>query len=163
MATRKQRAAHGLTEDAVIFEEHREAFNDLFSTFLNHLLPVGPLETALVHQIVMAQWRLARCRKLETGFFSLSYDDHRPDLEADHPDFDPKRHWPTSSAAAPRPSTPSAATRARTERAFFRALHELQRLQAARERPTPAPGQNKFCRTKPIQPQPLAAKRLTAQ
>jgi hypothetical protein len=166
MATRKQRAAnrrnaqlstgpktpegkaavrlnalkHGLTvEDAVIFEEDREAFNDLFNTLLDDLLPVGPLETAFVHQIVMAQWRLARCRKLETGIFALSYDDDRQDLEAGHPGFDPNE----ALAFLFRRNTETLATlsryEARAERALYRALHELQRLQAARRQPDPPP------------------------
>jgi hypothetical protein len=79
MATRKQRAAnrrnaqlstgpvtpegkaavrlnalkHGLTaENATIFDEDEQAFNELRDTFLDQFHPDGPLETALVHQIV---------------------------------------------------------------------------------------------------------------
>ncbi len=170
MATRKQRAAnrrnaqlstgpktpdgkaavrlnalkHGLTaENAVIDGEDEEAFNELLNTFLDDLQPAGPLETALVHQIVMAQWRLARCRAIETGFFNLRLVDHKPDLEADYNNliFEDKLAHVFRRDACPTPSVLETLGRyeARVERAFYRALHELQRLQAARPQPDPPP------------------------
>jgi hypothetical protein len=164
MATRKQRAAnrrnaqlstgpktpegkaavrlnalrHGLTaENAVIDGEDEEAFDELLNTFLDDLQPAGPLETALVHQVVMAQWRLARCRAIETGFFNLGLIDHKQDLEADYNnliDVDKLAHV-FRRDACPTPSVLETLARyeARIERAFYRALHELQRLQAVRK------------------------------
>jgi hypothetical protein len=195
MATRKQRAAnrrnaqlstgprtpegkaavrlnalkHGLTtEDAVIFEEHQEAFNDLFNSFLDDLQPAGPLETALVHQIVTAQWRLARCRKLETGLFDLGIDDDRQNLEAGYPDFNANQ----ALAFVFRRNAETLATlgryEARIERAFYRALHELQRLQTERPQPDPPPPvkTNSVEQTQPApetQPNPLPQNGLTPQ
>jgi hypothetical protein len=63
---------HGLTaEHAVIPGEDLGVFNETLRASLDHLQPVGPLETLLVQQIVMASWRLARLRTLETGLFRL--------------------------------------------------------------------------------------------
>jgi len=166
MATRKQRAAnranaqkstgpktpegkaavrlnalkHGLTaETAVIPGEEDGDFNQLCATFLDHFQPDGPLETALVHQIVMAQWRIARCRGIETGLFKLRFLDHEEDIKEDYDYLTPT----TRLGYVFRKNTDTLATlsryEARIERAFFRALHELQRLQAARQPSEPPP------------------------
>jgi len=178
MATRKQRAAnrrnaqlstgpktpegkaavrlnalkHGLTaEDAVIFDEHKEAFNELFNTFLDRLLPADPLETALVHQIVMAQWRLVRCRGLETGFFELRLIDFESDPEPEYTGLN--NHQKLARIfhrdACPTPSVLDTLARyeARIERAFFRDLHELHRLQAARRSSVTSPRSAAFTRS----------------
>ena len=129
---------HGLTSDnAVIEGEDEEAFDELLNTFLDDLQPASPVETALVHQVVMAQWRLARCRALETGFFNLRLVDHKRDLEADYTNliFEDKLAHVFRRDACPPPSVLDTLGRyeARIERAFYRALHELQRIQAARK------------------------------
>jgi hypothetical protein len=137
-AVRLNALKHGLTaENAVIDGEDEEAFDELLNTFLDDLQPAGPLETALVHQVVMAQWRLARCRAIETGFFNLGLIDHKPDLEADYNgliDADKLAHV-FRRDACPTPSVLETLARyeARIERAFYRALHELQRLPAVRK------------------------------
>jgi hypothetical protein len=143
-AVRLNALKHGLcAEDAVVFGEDEEAFDDLRDSFLDHLQPVGPLEAALVRQIVTAQWRLARCRKLETGFFELGLIDHKDDLELDYNGLTSKDKLAHvfRRDACPTPSVLGALSRyeVRIERAFFRALHELQGLQAARQHPDPPP------------------------
>ena len=186
MATRKQRAAnrrnaqlstgpitpegkaavrlnalkHGLTaEDAVIFGEDEEAFNDLRDSFLDHLQPVGPLEAALVRQIITAQWRLARCRKLETGFFELGLIDHKENLEVDYNGLTNKDKLAHvfRRDACPTPSVLGTLSRyeVRIERAFYRALHELQRLQAARQCPdSPPPAKTNSAEQSQSSPEP---------
>jgi hypothetical protein len=167
MATRKQRAAnranaqkstgpispegkaavrlnalkHGLAaESAVIFEEDMDAFHVLLDAFLGQLHPDGPLETALVEQIVTAQWRLARCRGIETGLFELRLVDYEEDLDGKEYG-NLKCHHKLAHVFHKNTDTLSTLSRyeARIERSFFRALHELQRLQAAREQPDPPP------------------------
>ena len=84
-AVRLNALKHGLTaENAVITGEDVEAFEELRDTFLDQFQPATPLETALVHQIVMAQWRLVRCRNIETGYFELSINDQQDELEIDY-------------------------------------------------------------------------------
>jgi hypothetical protein len=155
-AVRLNALKHGLcAEDAVIFHEDAEAFKDLLHTFLDHFRPVGPLETALVHQIVTAQWRLARCRKIETGIFELSFEDDRGDLEANHPGFNATERL----GYLFRGNTETLATlsryEARTERSFYRALHELQRLQAARPHPVKTDSADQTQPAPETQPNPL--------
>jgi hypothetical protein len=184
MATRKQRAAnrrnaklstgpktpegkaavrlnalkHGLTtENTVIFTGDEEAFNNLRDSLLDHLQPADPLETALAHQIVMAQWRLTRCRKLETGLFELSFVDHEQDFDEKYTGLNLNEQM----AYLYRKSTDTLATlsryEARIERSFFRALHELQRLQAARQPSDPPPPPAKTVFTEPTQIAPKPA------
>jgi hypothetical protein len=166
MATRKQRAAnrrnaqlstgpktpegkaavrlnalkHGLTaETAVINGETEEDFDAFLTAFLELSQPAGPLETALVHQIVMAQWQLARCRGIETGLFELGLFD----LQDDEKKLFDFYNQPQKLAHVFRGYADTLSVfgryHARIERSFFRALHELQRLQAARRQPDPPP------------------------
>jgi hypothetical protein len=166
MATRKQRAAnrrnaqfstgpvtpegkaavrlnalqHGFTsENATIFDEDEDAFDELRNTFLDHLQPAGPLETGLVHQIVMAQWRLARLRRLETGLFNLAFADHEDDIKEEYTKLTPRGRLAYVFRRNTDPLSTFGRYEARIERAFYRALHELQRLQAARQQPDPPP------------------------
>jgi hypothetical protein len=183
MATRKQRAAnrrnaqlstgpkspegkaavrlnalkHGLTaENAVINGEDQVDFDELRTAFLEQFQPAGPLETALVQQVVMAQWRLTRCRGIETGLFELCLFDLQDDNEARF-DF---YNQPQKLAHAFRGKIDTLSTlsryEARIERAFYRALHELQRLQAARQPadPPPAPAKTNSAEPTQIAPEP---------
>jgi hypothetical protein len=189
MATRKQRAAnrrnaklstgpkspegkaavrlnalkHGLTaEGTVIFVEDEEAFNELRDTFLDQLHPDGPLETALVHQIVVTQWRLGRLRGIETGFFDLRLVDYEDELDGEEYGNLSAHH---KLAYIFRRNTEDLTLlgryEARIERAFYRALHELQRLQAARQpSDPPPPAKTIFAEQTQIAPEP-APKRIT--
>ena len=171
MATRKQRAAnrrnaqlstgprtpegkaavrlnalkHGLTaENAVISLEDQEAFDELLSSFLDDLQPSGPLETALVHQAVMAQWRLVRCRGIETGFFELGVSNHQDTFEERQISHSQPQKLAFVFRWDPDPFVTLSRYEARIERSFYRALHELQHLQADRktnsvEQTQPAP------------------------
>jgi hypothetical protein len=122
-ASRLNALKHGLVaEDAVVPVEDERAFNELRNSILDHLQPVGPLETTLVHQIAVAQRRLAVCRKLETGYFRVRLDDAEK----------PAHIFCRGAGIAPKAFDTLSRYQTRIERAFFRDLHELQRLQAAR-------------------------------
>ena len=158
-AVRLNALQHGFTsENATIFDEDDDAFDELRNTFLDHLQPAGPLETALVHQIVMAQWRLARLRRLETGLFNLAFADSEDDIKKT---YDNKLTPRGRIAYVFRNNTDPLATfsryEARIERSFYRALRELQRLQAARQPSDPPPPHAKTISAEPTQIAPEPA------
>ena len=139
-AVRLNALKHGLTaESAVIYGEEEADLEELRIAFLEQLQPAGPLETALVHQIVMAQWQLARLRSIETGLLELGL----LDLHDDDKELFDYYNQPQKLAHVFHSNADTLATfgryQARTERSFYRALHELQRLQADRRRPDPPP------------------------
>lgn len=124
---------HGLTaQEAVLSGEDKDEFEATRQSFEDELKPVGPLQTFLVEQIVMAAWRLSRIRTLETGLFQLRLADDAKDIERDYENLSHRARL----AYAFRRDIHGYNTlahlgryEARAERSFYRALHELQRLQ----------------------------------
>jgi len=52
---------HGLTaQTAVLANENREHFDEMLEAFQAEYHPARPTEDLLVHQMIMAAWRLAR-------------------------------------------------------------------------------------------------------
>ena len=127
---------HGLTaEQAVIPGEDPDAFDESVRSFFDHLQPVGPLETQLVEQIAMASWRLSRLRALETGLFTLRLIDEEKWIDEHYTGLttqDRLAYVFQDDCGRRDAFTNLARYETRVERAFYRALHELQRLQAAR-------------------------------
>ena len=134
---------HGLTaEHAVLGSEDAELFNQTLQTFLDQLQPVGPVENLLVQQIVMASWRLTRLRDMETALFEMRLSDEKDTLDEDYRDLTSAHRlaYVFYNDCNNRDSfTTLARYETRVERAFYRALHELQRLQAARRTPPDQP------------------------
>ena len=148
--------SHGLTAElACINGEDMDEFDETRQSFEDELKPVGPVQTLLVQRIVMAAWRLDRLRLMEGGVFQLrSYEDAR-------------RSTGSTRTCPPRTRLASVFLRdvrgpnalallgryeARIERSFYRALHELQRLQSGPE--------NKMAKQSQIPPEPLPQKDL---
>lgn len=112
---------------AVTKDEDAGALEALREAFASELAPAGPLEGALVERMVSAVWRLRRVQGAEVGLF---------DIDAVY-DFDSRATGAGQRAA--RTFTMSRDTFAvlsryevALERSLYGALHELQRLQAAR-------------------------------
>jgi hypothetical protein len=147
---------HGLTaEQAVIPGEDPELFDQSLRSFFDHLQPVGPLETQLVEQIAMASWRLSRLRALETGLFTLRLIDEEKWIDEHYTGLTTQDRlaYVFQDGCGRRDAfTNLARYETRVERAFYRALHELQRLQAARaDSPAPSPPAPTQCgETNPI-------------
>jgi len=126
---------HGLTAQQVCLSgEDQEEFEASRQAFEDELKPVGPLQTFLVQQIVMAAWRLSRLRTLEAGLFQLRSINDKQDLETDYTNNLSQRvrlayHFRRDIAGQ---NTVNMLGRyeTRVERSFYRALHELQRFQA---------------------------------
>ena len=120
---------HGLlSREAVIEGESEAELVDLGKRLRRQLTPTGELELLLVDRIVSTAWRLRRVISLETMLF----DTERGDSSAYY------------SALAYKGDREKLQLLSRyeltLERSLFRALHELQRLQAERQgQPVPPP------------------------
>jgi hypothetical protein len=135
-AVRSNALRHGLTAKiAVLDNENPAHFQEMLDAFHAEHQPVGPTEDLLVHQMVMAAWRLQRLRAVETGLFNLRMRVLKLEMQNEFSLIEEtERH-----AYVFRDDTRNADAIAnlsryetRIERSFYRALHELQHLQATR-------------------------------
>ena len=137
-AVRLNALRHGLTAQHAVVETERKAeFQEIQQSFEDHYQPVGPSETLFVQQMVMAAWRLGRLRGMETGLFNRLLHEEEGDLRRLN---NPTRHDQHAfvfvrDAREVGAFTTLARYETRSERSFYRALHELERLQAARRTP----------------------------
>lgn len=123
-ASSKNSLKHGLLSRSVLLpDEDAEAFAQLGERLMAALNPVGELELVLVDRIIGLVWRLRRLGKIEAGILSDRYYDAVQTLED---------AFMRDSANA---NALSKLSRYETsmERSLYKALHELQRLQAARQ------------------------------
>ena len=131
-ASRLNALKHGLTaRHAVITGEDTEDFEQMLQALLDHLQPVGPVETLLVQQIVMASWRLARLRNLETGLFKLRLLEEEPNIDREYERLIPQARLAFTfyhDCNGRDSFTTLARYETRVERALYRALHELHAL-----------------------------------
>ena len=112
---------HGLlSREAVIEGESEAELVDLGKCLRRQLTPTGELELLLVDRIVAAAWRLRRAIALETMLF----DTERGDSSA---------YYGTLAYKGDRDKLQLLSRYEVTlERGLYKALHELQRLQAER-------------------------------
>ena len=112
---------HGLlSQDVLSFGEDRAALRDLSERLQKELEPVGELEDMLVDRIVAAYWRLRRVGRVEADIFArLSAVSNSLGGAFMH-----DSHHANAFSKLSRYETP-------IEKSLYKALHELQRLQAA--------------------------------
>jgi hypothetical protein len=118
---------HGLVSEEILPAEDEEALRELTEGLRAELQPVGELEGLLVDRITSLLWRLRRLARVEAGvFLQESYGDVR-DSDASTLGLAFIRDGNGANAF-------SKLSRYETtmERGFYKALHELQRLQANR-------------------------------
>ena len=117
-----------LSREAVIEGESEAELVDLGKRLRRQLAPVGELELLLVDRIVAAAWRLRRAIALETMLF----DTERGDSSAYYGALAYKNDQNKLQLLSRYELT--------LERSLYKALHELQRLQAERQgMPVPPP------------------------
>ena len=123
---------HGLTAlNACINGEDLDEFDATRQSFENELKPVGPVQTLLVQQIVMAAWRLGRLRLIEGGLFQLRAIDDAKNIERDYQNLPARTRLAylfLRDVRGPNALTILGRYEGRVERSFYRALKELQRL-----------------------------------
>jgi hypothetical protein len=118
---------HGLVSEEILPAEDEEALRELTEGLRAELQPVGELEGLLVDRITSLLWRLRRLARVEAGvFLQESYGDVR-DSDASTLGLAFIRDGNGANAF-------SKLSRYETtmERGLYKALHELQRLQANR-------------------------------
>ena len=120
---------HGiLSRQAVIQGESEAELAELGKRLRGQLAPMGELELLLADRIISTAWRLRRAIALET----LLFDTERGDSSAYHGALAYKSDRDKLQLLSRYELT--------LERSLFRALHELQRLQAERcGMPVPPP------------------------
>jgi hypothetical protein len=130
---------HGLTADVLLLPgEERQAYEIHADEIANALQPVGAFEQRLAARIVNLLWRLNRAERVETGLFAQprwlkEYQEGRSPTECLTLAFMREAGYGDTFSRLSR-------YEARLERAFYRTLHELQRLQADRQgHAVPAP------------------------
>ena len=145
-AVRLNGVKHGLTAATLILPGEEESdFDSLLAGFESEHHPSTPTEEALVRQMTMAQWRLRRLYNVEAAFFTLRLVDLNEEIEDDYDN----KLTPIEQLALVahndrgKSSTLDNLSRleARLERSFYKALHELQKMQkqSQSQNRTPAP------------------------
>jgi hypothetical protein len=136
-ASAKNALQHGLlSSDAVLFSESAEDYAEFTENLCVELKPVGELEGALVGRIGGLFWRLKRIGKLEAGILEWR-DARESSLGSLGLDLSLKGEAYTRAADV---LVKLSRYETSIERSLYKALHELQRLQAARNgEPVPAP------------------------
>ena len=129
----KNALRHGiLSQEVVLKDENKASLVEFSERIWSELQPVGEVEALLVDRIVASAWRLKRLIRVEVGIFCRGMSDilsERGDLglafirDGNGPDAFTKLSRYESSI----------------ERSMYRALHELQRLQAQRAGQTVMP------------------------
>ncbi len=131
---------HGLlSEDILLSSEDVEDLEELSELLWDELQPVGELENHLVERIIAARWRLYRLGRVEAGIFDWEISEaQREASEYVGSGFNSTNVIGKLGLTFIRDSDGANAfsklARYETtiERSLYRALHELQRLQAAR-------------------------------
>src|SRR6202795_4426635 len=135
-AVRMNALKHGLTAAEIILPtvEEKIDFEQFRAAFEEECQPVGAIEQVLVEDLVAARWRLNRIRKMEPGFFALRREVLKDGL-TEFSTLDPQAQLALIVLDDARDTdTYGKMSRyeARFERSFYKALKELQRLQALR-------------------------------
>ena len=134
-ASRMNAVGHGLTAETIILpDEHAEDFYAFAEDLRTDLGPVGALEAVLADRIVTAAWRLRRVLRVEAGVFAFGLHSPLNGLGI------LGGETTTLGLAFIRAGNNSADAFSKLcryetalERGLTSALHELQRLQAARD------------------------------
>ena len=128
---------HGLLSQTVLLPgEDAETLKKLGESLRAELQPVGDLEGMFVDRIIAAHWRLRRLGQVEAGIFTYKYygtlsENNKMEgmREADATSLG---HAFLRDANQANAFSKLSRYEASIERSLYKALHELQRLQAAR-------------------------------
>ena len=114
---------HGLTSKQVVLpHESQEEFEELLAAHRKEYAPASLTEQDLLHELVIAKWRLARARRVESEYFVQVFESESSDAalagliaSEDGKGFQKIQRYVTAA-----------------DRAWRRALKDLQQTQSAR-------------------------------
>lgn len=122
---------HGLlTKEVLLKEDDPKLLEELAEGITSILLPVGRMEEILVDRIISSTWRLRRAIQVERGTMQWfkDYDDDFPSFGSGGDGEMKKLKEMVDNGAIER----TIRYENSIERSLFKALHELERLQARR-------------------------------
>jgi hypothetical protein len=122
---------HGLlTKEVLLKEDDPKLLEELADGITNVLLPVGRMEEILVDRIISSTWRLRRAIQVERGTMQWfkDYEDVFPMLGSGGDEEMKKLKEMIDNGAIER----TIRYENSIERSLFKALHELERMQARR-------------------------------
>ena len=130
---------HGLLSKEVLLEgEDSENFTQLGQRIMENLQPEGEIEVLLTERIIANMWRLRRALEVETAIMEYEkFDDSMAGLDlllsTSSSKEDQKRRKKTRSMILNSGVETVIRYETTIERGIYKALHELQRIQAARK------------------------------
>jgi len=140
-AVRYNARTHGLLAlEALLPGENKRTLVDLGDALRVRLQPDGEMEDLLVDRIVSAAWRLRRVLAIEAGVLEHERKDYLKDVERysfiesvdDENGSEALGHAWIRSIANTDALSPLSRYETTVERGFYRALHELERIQTRR-------------------------------
>jgi hypothetical protein len=164
-ASSRNALGHGLfSEDVVLADEERPAYESFAAALHDDLKPAGAFEESCVQQIAWLQWRINRIARIETGLFDDEIVDHHK-REKKLPawrgpkDQPPRSNYSRILGIAYRRLDETLGRLSRYEshlrRSMRRCLQDLESLQKRRRQSKP----EKVEKTNPISPQPAETAR----
>jgi hypothetical protein len=134
---------HGFTAERFVVEhEDASEFDAFRDDFFAEHAPATATQTFLVEQMVAAAWRIRRIRNAEAAYWNLKMIDSAKDLKSEYTAVEDSDHLAYAIQGDFYPDSAInnlSRYEARLERAFYKALHELERLRRDR-RPAPQIG-----------------------
>ena len=124
---------HGvLSKQVTLADEDAEEFSEFCARMTDQLAPDGPLEELLVERVTVSAWGLRRIVRLEASVIGLRTREARADLSESRQDGDSLAAGLVRDAIGADALSKISRYERTMERCMYRALHELQRQQAAR-------------------------------
>jgi hypothetical protein len=132
-AIRLNAVKHGLLAEEILLPgEDEDALRKLGERLRTELQPVGELENMFVDRIISAHWRLRRLGRVEAGIFTYRYYDAFSAIREMEANTTTLGHAFVKDTNESNAFSKLSRYETAIERSLFKALHELQRLQAAR-------------------------------
>jgi len=125
---------HGLLSETVLLpDEDADRLEAFREGILQQLKPMGELEELLAHRVVATAWRLQRVARIEVDLLERSRNDVWPPDPLARYGYERDLGYAfLNDAQGPECFGKLSRYEAALERALYKALHELQRLQAVR-------------------------------